>query len=152
MGGYPAAPRPRTQSPPSGPGQHPAGASLGLGPLPASWPIRARFRPLFLKVSQNRGVSPEYHHKACHAPCFQNGLQMSALEKLRFPFWLAFSHKELMGSFWPKVGVHCQNDEVSTECTPWDARGGRRYPHGHRSKLLLVSAPHLLSARDRLAS
>ena len=38
--------------------------------------------------------------KACHTPCFQNGLEKSALEILRISFSPAFSHKELMTLFW----------------------------------------------------
>ena len=68
-----------------------------LGQYAASWPITARFDVIFHKVSQNRVVSPESVQKASHSPCFQNRLQKSPLEILRFPFSLAFSHKELMG-------------------------------------------------------
>ena len=59
----------------------------------------ARFDLNITKVSQNRGVSPEYAHKACHSPYFQNGPGKSALEIPRFPFCPAFSGKELMGLF-----------------------------------------------------
>ena len=69
------------------------------GPLPASWPIRARISLIYCKVSQNRRVSPEYCQKACHSPCSQNGPRKSPLGILRFPFWRAFSPKELMGHF-----------------------------------------------------
>ena len=65
----------------------------------ASGPIRARFHLIFLKVSQNRGVSPKSTEKACHSPCLQNGLKNSPLEIPRFPISLAFSHKELMVPF-----------------------------------------------------
>ena len=65
----------------------------------ASGPITARFSYILLKVSQNDEVSPLFTEKACHSPCSQNGLQKSPLEKLRFPFWPAFSCKELMGLF-----------------------------------------------------
>ena len=65
--------------------------------IPASWPIKARFNLILLKVSQNGEVSPEYVQKACHSPCFQKLVQKSPLEFLRFPVLLAFSHKELMG-------------------------------------------------------
>ena len=65
----------------------------------ASWPIRATFDLFSCKVSQNGIVSPKYVEKASNSPCFQNGLQKSPLEKLRFPFSLAFSHKELLGPF-----------------------------------------------------
>ena len=76
-----------------------AGVWTLLGQIPASGPIRARIHQYFSKVSQNDGVSPKYVHKAYHSPCFQNGHQKSPLGKLRFPFWLAFSPKELMVPF-----------------------------------------------------
>ena len=88
-------------SPPCGPGQPTRG-------LPWDMPLEcrlranmARFRSIFLKVSQNGQVSPKYRHKASHSPCFQNGLRKSPLEFLRFPSEPAFSHKELMGHFRP---------------------------------------------------
>ena len=88
---------PSVRTPPSGPGRAPE-PSLGAPRAnAASWPIKARIRPLFSKVSQNRIVSPEYTHKACHSPYSQNGLGKSPLKILRFPFSLAFSHKELLG-------------------------------------------------------
>ena len=89
---------------PSGPGRHPAGTSLYLAQLPgnaASWPIRARFGSIYLKVSQNGQVSPKSCQKAYVSPYFQNGLRKSALGIPRFPFYAAFSHKELMGGFDP---------------------------------------------------
>ena len=67
--------------------------------LPASWPIRARFRHIYCKVRQNREVSSEKCQKASHSPYFQNGLGNSPLDFLRFPFYPAFSGKELMGHF-----------------------------------------------------
>ena len=83
--------------------------SLRSGPLrwvwaspranPASGPIGARLRSIFSKVSQNGIVSPKSVHKACLSPYFQNGLQISPLDFLGFPFSLAFSHKELIGLF-----------------------------------------------------
>ena len=127
---------------------HPCGArSVPCGPLPgapraiaASWPIRARFDLICLKVSQNRVVSPKYTEKACHSPCIQNGLRKSPLEIPGFPILVAFSHKELMGLFDAPTGVYCQNDEVSTGCTR--ARRGRRYPLPAHCAVI----PHLLSA------
>ena len=74
------------------------------GPLPenaASWPIRARFSDILLKVSQNGKVSPKKVSKAYHSPYFQNGPQKSPLGIPRISFSLAFSHKELMGLFGP---------------------------------------------------
>ena len=83
----------------------------------ASGPIRARIHHISYKVSQNGQVSPEFDQKACHSPYLQNGLQISPLEILRFPFLLAFSCKELMGHFGRVSEVYCQNDEVSPRCT-----------------------------------
>ena len=89
----------RLLRPPYGPGR-------SLQALPVSgpsecrlWANTATFDLILLKLSQNRRVSPFLIEKACHSPYFQNGLQKSALEKLRFPFSRAFSHKELMGLF-----------------------------------------------------
>ena len=65
----------------------------------ASWPIWAGFDLIFLKLSQNGGVSPESVEKACRSPYFQNGSGKSPLKILRFPFLLAFSHKELLVAF-----------------------------------------------------
>ena len=60
---------------------------------------KARLTVISCKVSQNRGVSPIFVHKACHSPCSQNGSEKSPLEILRFPILVAFSHKELMVLF-----------------------------------------------------
>ena len=91
-----------SQDPPFGPGRSPLVPSLVLGPLiAASWPITARFHHISYKVSQNGQVSPKYVEKASHSPCFQNVVRKSPLEILRFPYFLAFSHKELMGRFDP---------------------------------------------------
>ena len=65
----------------------------------ASQPIRARFDLISWKLSQNRVVSPKMSEKACHSPYSQNAAQKSPLEFLRFPYFLAFSHKELMVPF-----------------------------------------------------
>ena len=104
------------------------------GPLPranaASWPILARFDLILLNYSQNARVSPKYVNKACHSPYLQNGLQKSALQILRFPYFVAFSHKELMGLFWPRAdfivkmmkcrqNVHTRSREVVAD-TPTD--------------------------------
>ena len=139
----PAHPSPTHHSLRSGPG--PCRALVG-GWAPRS--KRARLRSYFYKVSQNDEVSPKYLEKACHAPYFQNGLKNSPLEIPGFPYLLAFSPKELMVLFWPRVEVYGQNDEVSTVCTC--TRRGRTYPHGQRSKLLLLTAPHVLSASVEL--
>ena len=121
---------------PGASGDHPCGArsalQASLSPPradAASWPIRARFRLSYTKVSQNDEVSTKSTHKACHSPHFQNGLRNSPLEILRFPYFAAFSHKELMVPFERQVEVYCQNDEVSPGCTlPCHARRGRQIP------------------------
>ena len=80
------------------PGPAPLSGYLSPGKA-ASGPIKARFHDIYTKVSQKRGVSPKYVHKACHSPCSQNTAQKSPLEILRFTFIPAFSHKELMAHF-----------------------------------------------------
>ena len=87
----------RPQTHPAGPVGHPCPPWSGPSPHPASWPIRARFQLNIYKVSQNREVSPKYAEKASHSPYIQNGSQKSPLEIPRFPYFLAFSPKELMG-------------------------------------------------------
>ena len=96
--GYPCSARPSPRPPTPDPAGPTGPASLS-GPLPASWPIRARFDLFSIDISQNRGVSLKYVKKACRSPYFQNGSQKSPLGFLRFPFWLAFSPKELMVAF-----------------------------------------------------
>ena len=88
------------------PGAHPCGAlsahpwtSLAPPRECRLWANKARFELYFSKVSQNEQVSPEKCHEACHSPYFQNGPVKSPLQILRFPFWPAFSHKELIGLF-----------------------------------------------------
>ena len=84
---------------PSGPVSPPVGLP-GAGPLECRLSAnRARIEAISLKVSQNQEVSPKCVHKACHSPHFQNRVQKSALQILRFPFCSAFSHKELIGPF-----------------------------------------------------
>ena len=51
------------------------------------------------KHSQNGEVSPKSVEKACHSPYFQKAVKNSPLDFLRFPFPVAFSHKELMVPF-----------------------------------------------------
>ena len=88
------------------PGDHPAGpVGTTRGPSLSPprecrlWANKARFKVLLLELSQNRGVSPEYVEKACRSPYFQNTVQKSALDFLGFPYFPAFSHKELIGLF-----------------------------------------------------
>ena len=110
----------------------------------------ARISSILLKVSQNAEVSPKYVEKASHSPYSQNELGKSALDFLRFPLLLAFSHKELMTLFEASRTLYGQNDEVSPRCTPRYVRERvARYPHSHRSKLLLVAAPHLAQRGSR---
>ena len=108
------------------PRYHPAGPvgpaswpSLYLGPAFQSKrranPQNLRINDIFSKVSQNDEVSPENVNKAYHSPYSQIGLRKSPLDFLRFPFSPAFSGKELMGLFWPRGIVYCQNDEVSLD-------------------------------------
>ena len=85
---------------------HPCGARSALwaslvlpGPVAASWPIRARFDLNSHVYCQNDEVSPKSVHKAYRSPYFQNGLQISPLDFLGFPYLLAFSPKELMVPF-----------------------------------------------------
>ena len=63
------------------------------------WANKARFHSFYWKVSQNDEVSPKNVEKAYHSPYFQNRVQKSPLEILRFPFLPAFSCKELIGPF-----------------------------------------------------
>ena len=139
---------------PPGSRYHPCGArsacSLpvpGPSPLPASWPIRARFTSILLKVSQNDEVSPENVHKACPSPCFQNGVEKSPLDFLRFPYFVAFSRKELMGHFDPRVRVYVKMTKCRQMVHGWSAKGSVDTPTGHRSKLPLVTRSSSPSAR-----
>ena len=107
----------------------------------------ATFQVISCKVSQNDGVSPKYVKKACHSPCSQNGLGMSPLGILGFPFWRAFSHKELMVLFWPGVRLYCQNDEVSPDVhTVMSREVVVRYPLGLDSRPI----PHLTQRGSRI--
>ena len=82
----------------------------------------ARFQVICPKVSINPWVSPVLVDKACHTPYIQNGVEKSALGILRIPIMLAFSHKELMVPILTWSVFYCQNDEMSTMCTPWYIR------------------------------
>ena len=94
----PEAPGPPTPDPLGPPGPAPLSWAFSPG-KPASGPIRARLRSKYKNVSQNDEVSPKSVEKASISPCFQNGLRISPLEILRFPYIAAFSHKELMVPF-----------------------------------------------------
>ena len=95
----PVGVRPSHVPTPSGPGRPSPAPGRGLPGTCLSPSKRARFRVPYLKVSQNGQVSPKSVNKACHSPYSQNGSQISPLGILRFPLFLAFSHKELMGLF-----------------------------------------------------
>ena len=80
--------------------------SAGSGPSLEQDPTHGRLNLrnlrnmiIYSKVSQNAEVSPKSVNKACHSPYVQNGLRNSPLGILRFPFPVAFSHKELMVLF-----------------------------------------------------
>ena len=81
---------------------------------PASWPIRARLHLIYTKLSQNGIVSPKCVEKASHSPCFQNRVPKSPLDFLGFPFRPAFSHKELMVHFRPRLDFIVK----MTKCRP----------------------------------
>ena len=76
---------------PVGPLQGPPCPSLSECPPRAKG---ARFHLISYKVSQNAEVSPKYVKKASHSPYSQKRVQKSPLQFLRFPFSVAFSHKE----------------------------------------------------------
>ena len=138
VGGLAAAPPGRPAPTLRARSAHPWASLVPPRAIAASWPIRARYRLYFYKVSQNDRVSPKYVEKACHAPCFQNGLGKSPLDFLRFPILAAFSHKELMGCFDHEVRVHGQNDEVSPDVHTMVREGCADTPTVHASKLAPV--------------
>ena len=112
--------------------------------IAASWPKRARFQSYFYKVSQNGVVSTKSVEKAYHSPCFQNPVEKSPLEILRFPFSRSFSHKELMGHFDPSSEFIVKMTKCRQLCTPLCTRSGRQIPpRTPAASCLLVSAPHL---------
>ena len=149
MGGHGAAGAcPRYH--PSGPVLPTRGHSLYLGPAFQSNGRAnrqtARLRSKHDKVSQNDEVSPKSLEKACHSPYFQNGLQKSALDFLRFPFGPAFSPKELMGRFDPYPGLKCQNDEVSPDVHTYVSTRRVADTPTAPQQAATGAAPHLLSA------
>ena len=127
--------------------RHPGTTTPGLAGLPgplrcpwappssnaASGPIKARFHDILLKVSHNQEVSPKYHEKACHSPGFQNEARKSPLEIPRFPFCVAFSHKELLGHFDACWLIIVKMTKCRQYVHPWIPRARvARYPHGSR--------------------
>ena len=134
--------------PPSGPGRSHAGPPWYGYPLTAaSGPIRARFTSYSSKVSRNGRVSPENVQKACHSPCFQNGLGMSALDILRFPFSAAFSHKELMAYFEATMDFLVRMTKCRLNV---HAEGSTDTPTVHASQLASVDRSSSVSAREIL--
>ena len=85
--------------PPCGPGRVP-GTLPVLGPaIPALQPIGRDSITFSIKLVKTAKCHQECRKRPVIVPIFQNGSQMSALEIPRFPFSVAFSHKELMGLF-----------------------------------------------------
>ena len=135
---------PPASDPPRKRGPLPAVAGRRWALKAASGPITARFHVKYCKVSQNDEVSPKSMHKASHSPYIQNGLQISPLEILGFPYSAAFSPKELMAHFDPYLRLSVKMTKCRQCVHPPVTRKGRvRYPHTSRSKLLLGRAPHL---------
>ena len=128
------------------PPTHPAGP---VGPprpsLVGGWAPRAKGRHLST-FPGNLVKTAKCHRNMCKrpviVPIFQNAVQKSPLGILRFTFLAAFSHKELMGHFRPRVILYCQNDEVSpgvhvSVIGVRDAKCAPDTPTVMRSKLLL---------------
>ena len=88
---------------PAGPVGPPCGPPC-LGPL--EWPSWTKGRDSDL-ISIKLVKTAECHQKCAKrpviVPIFKNGSQMSPLDFLGFPYYAAFSHKELMGRFDPYV-------------------------------------------------
>ena len=94
---------------PSGPA--PLGLSLSSGKGRDS-------RSILIKLVKTAKCHRKVFKRPVIVPNLQNGLKKSPLDFPGFPFYVAFSHKELMGLFRPYGLLYCQNDEVSTVCTP----------------------------------
>ena len=135
-------------SPPCGPGRSPRSPPWDIPLDMALLDLRARIDLILLKVSQNDGVSPERSKRPVIVPIYQNGSQKSPLEILRFTYSSAFSHKELMGLFWPYGYIIVK----MTKCRPdvhtqiGVAKGSQIPPRSAAASCLLRPAPHLLSA------
>ena len=75
--------------------RHPPGAFRTPGlphpQIPRLRLIRARFRRIYPKVSQNGKVSPKSVHEACHTPYIKKRSKCHDLEFSGFPIWPAFS-------------------------------------------------------------
>ena len=103
----------------------------------------ARIDLILLEVSQKRVVSLKYVNKACHSPYFQNAAVKSPLEILRFPFSIAFSHKELMGYFEATRGLIVKMTKCRLDVHTRARRGRQIPPRTTPASWLLWSAPHL---------
>ena len=136
------------------PRYHPSGPVRTLV-LPCTWdpqnaasgPIRRDFRSFPGNLVKTAECHPNSSKRPTIVPISKKRLQKSPLGFLRFPYCVAFSHKELMGHFDRATDLFVK----MTKCRPYVhpmcmPRRGRRYPHDLRSKLLLEVAPHLLSA------
>ena len=115
-GWYMGAGRPGDAYPhPAGPVGPPRWPSLGYARGAASGPIRRDLTSFTVKLVKTAKCRSNMSIRPVIVPVSKNGSKKSALKILRFPFSAAFSHKELIGSFWPGSRVHCQNDEVSPD-------------------------------------
>ena len=90
-----------------GPWYHPSGP---VGPLQgppctrvlgnaASWPIGRDLTSFLVKLVEMTKCRQKSCKRPVIVPIFQNGSEKSPLEILRFPIYVAFSHKELMVPF-----------------------------------------------------
>ena len=110
---------PGTSEPtPSGPGRYSPAPGRGLPGSPRAAGLGRDSMPYSLKLVKTTKCHRKVFKRPTLVPVCQNGSGKSPLEIPRFPFWLAFSCKELMGHFDPWTIVYCQNDEVSPVCTP----------------------------------
>ena len=95
----------RTVGAPVRPCTHPPGPVGACSPsLVQDLPPRAKGRdsgPILVKLVKTAKCHQKVTKRPRLVPIFQNGLQKSPLEIPGFPFWPAFSPKELMGVFWP---------------------------------------------------
>ena len=140
--------RRRSQNPPFGPGRAPAVPSLVLGPYCR---LTAKGRDLTsfsIKLVKTAECHQNVTKRPVLVPIFQNGSQMSPLEILRFPFWLAFSHKELMGRFDANSGLSVKMTKCRQCAHPRyrHAKGSQIPPLSRAASCLCGTAPHLLSA------
>ena len=88
-------------------------------------------------------MSTKYDEKACHSPYFQNTVQKSPLEILRFPFPVAFSRKELMGHFDPHGYIIVKMTKCHPDVHTMSREVVARYPPVPASKLAPGDLLHL---------